>query len=159
MPGSLKRLPFKKDFYAGGLVILIGVVAIVCARGYSINSLMRMGPGFFPLALGILLTVVGVLIAGSAAAEPEADERILPERKEWLGWACIIAAPLVFILLGETCGMAPAIFGCVFVAALGDREATWKSSLYLAIGVTVFGVILFSYLLHIPLPVFRWVPL
>jgi hypothetical protein len=64
---------------------------------------------------------------------------------------------VVFILLGEHFGMAPAIFGCVFVAALGDRDATWKSSFYLAIGVTVFGVLLFSYLLHIPLPVFRWV--
>ena len=52
--------------------------------------------------------------------------------------------------------MAPATFACVFVSALGDRTATLKSSLVLAAGVTVFGVLLFSYLLKVPFPIFRW---
>lgn len=159
MEGLLKRLPYKRDFYAGGLVMLIGIGAVVEARNYPVDTLMRMGPGFFPLVLGILLVVVGVLIAGSAAGPDEGEVRILPERKEWLGWSCIIASPLVFILLGEHTGMAPAAFGCVFVAAMGDRDATWKSAVLLAAGVTVFGVTLFSYFLQIPLPIFRWVAL
>lgn len=159
MEVSLKRLPYKRDFYAGGLVILLGLGTVICARDYSVDSLTHMGPGFFPLMLGVLLVVVGVLIAGTAVASSEDQEHILPERKEWLGWSCIIASPLVFIFLGEHAGMAPATFGCVFVAALGDRDATWPSALALSVGVTVLGVGLFSYLLQIPFPVFRWVPL
>ena len=52
--------------------------------------------------------------------------------------------------------MVPATFACVFVPALGDRTATLKGSALLAAGVTFFGVLLFSYVLQIPFPMFRW---
>ena len=42
-----------------------------------------------------------------------------------------------------------------FVPALGDRTATLKGSAILAAGVTFFGVLLFSYVLKIPFPMFR----
>jgi len=51
--------------------------------------------------------------------------------------------------------MAPATFACVFIAALGDRTATFKGSFLLAAGVTFFGVLLFAYLLKVPFPIFR----
>ena len=51
--------------------------------------------------------------------------------------------------------MIPAIFACVFVCALGDKTSTLKGSLIMSAGVTVFGVILFSYLLGVPLPLLR----
>jgi len=65
---------------------------------------------------------------------------------------CILAGPVLFIIFGYYGGMIPAIFACVFVSALGDKTATYKSSLVLALGVTVFGVLLFHYLLNIPFP-------
>jgi len=43
----------------------------------------------------------------------------------------------------------------VFVCALGDSTATYKSSAILAAGITVFGVLLFHYLLSIPFPLLR----
>ena len=57
---------------------------------------------------------------------------------------------------GEFFGLVPATFSCVFVSALGDRTATLKGTTYLAAGVTFFGVLLFSYVLKIPFPMFRW---
>jgi hypothetical protein len=59
-------------------------------------------------------------------------------------------------VFGMVGGMAPATFACVFVSALGDREATWKSAFILAVLVTLFGVGLFHYLLQIPMPVLEW---
>jgi hypothetical protein len=88
---------------------------------------------------------------------PESDdERILPEHPEWLGWACILAGPLCFILFGSLFGLIPGIFFCVFVSSLGDRAATIKSSIVLATVVTIFGVGLFSYLLQVPMPLLTW---
>jgi hypothetical protein len=52
--------------------------------------------------------------------------------------------------------MAPATFACVFVAAIGDREATLRSVTVLSAVVTVFGVGLFSYVLQIPMPILSW---
>jgi Tripartite tricarboxylate transporter TctB family len=150
------RFKLKRDYYAGGLMMLIGLGAAIEGSTYNIGSLVRMGPGFFPVALGVALLLMGILIAGTALTSNEGgDERFLPENPQWLGWFCIIAGPILFIVLGSFGGMIPAIFACVFVCALGEKTATVRSSLILAAGVTVFGVLLFYYLLRVPFPLLR----
>jgi hypothetical protein len=155
----LKRsLLHKRDFYAGGLMMLFGLFAALNGPRYTLGSLMHMGPGFLPTTLGVILAILGIVIAGSAATakEGEDEEGILPEHPQWFGWGCILAGPLAFIAFGKLGGMIPGTFMCVFVAALGDRDATWRGAAILAAVVTFFGVLLFHYLLKIPMPVLRW---
>ncbi|MGA7809041.1 tripartite tricarboxylate transporter TctB family protein [Bradyrhizobium sp.] len=154
------RFNLKRDYYAGGLMVLLGVGAAVTGAGYKFGSLARMGPGFMPVVLGIALAFLGVLIAGTALGSTEDDgKKFLPDNPQWFGWLCILGGPVLFIILGLYAGMIPAVFACVFVCALGDKTATYKSSAMLAAGVTFFGVILFHYLLSIPFPVLRGVNL
>src|SRR4249919_3466886 len=153
----VRNLVRKRDFYAGGLVILLGLVMALKGPTYRLGTLMHMGPGFLPTALGVILIFLGILIAGTALGVPPGeDENILPPHPEWLGWACILAGPLCFILFGSYFGLMPGIFACVFVSAMGDRAATLKTSLLLATFVTIFGVGLFSYLLQVPMPLLTW---
>jgi hypothetical protein len=153
----VERLLRKKDFYAGGLMILFGLVMSLKGPSYRLGTLMHMGPGFLPTALGILLILLGISIAaGSLATADGEDEDILPENREWLAWACILASPLAFMLFGGYFGLAPGTFACVFVAAMGDREMTVKGAAILSALITVLGVALFSYLLQIPMPVLTW---
>jgi len=147
----------KRDFYAGMLMTLLGIGVTFNATTYSLGTLMHMGPGMFPFILGIVLTFLGLLIFGTGVVTPLGDdEHILPKQREWRGWACILLGPIMFIILGEFFGMVPATFSCVFVSAMGDREATWKGSFLLAAGITFFGVLLFAYVLQVPFPMFRW---
>ena len=147
----------KRDFYAGMLMTLLGIGVTFNSTTYSLGTLMHMGPGMFPFLLGIVLTFIGLMIFGTALATPLGeDEHILPRQKEWRGWGCILAGPILFIILGEFFGMVPATFSCVFVSALGDREATLKNSFLLAAGITIVGVFLFSYVLQVPFPMVRW---
>jgi len=155
--GLVRNLVRKRDFYAGGLVILLGLVMALKGPTYRLGTLMHMGPGFLPTALGVILIFLGILIAGTALGVPPGeDENILPPHPEWLGWACILAGPLCFMLFGSFFGLIPGTFACVFVSALGDRKATLKSAAILAAVVTVFGVGLFSYLLQIPMQLLTW---
>ena len=162
IPSPYRELARKRDFYAGGLMLLIGLgVALKGWSSYRIGTLTHMGSGFLPTALGVLLALIGIAIAGAAAVPAtgpagEADERILPEHPQWWGWFCILAGPALFVLFGRYFGLMPGTFACVFVAALGDRTATLKSTLILALIVTVFGVALFSYFLQISMPVLMW---
>ena len=150
------KFAVKRDYYAGGLMLLLGVGAAVTGTGYKFGSLARMGPGFMPVVLGVVLALIGLLIAGTALASSERDDsKFLPDHPQWFGWLCIIGGPILFIILGEYGGMIPAVFACVFVCALGDNTATYKSSAILAAGVTVFGVLLFHYMLSIPFPLLR----
>ena len=147
----------KRDYYAGGLITLFGLVAVVKGPGYGTGTLMRMGPGYMPTVLGVILILLGLTIAGSAIPQPASDdEKLLPEHPQWFAWGCILAGPILFIILGNLFGLLPATFACVLVSSLGDRGAKLKASLILATGVSVFGVLLFSYVLQISMPVLTW---
>ena len=153
----MQNLLLKKDFYAGLFMVLLGAGVTLNSTTYRLGTLAHMGPGMFPFMLGILMTFIGVLIFIAGLVTPLEDgERILPDSMEWRGWICILAGPLMFILFGEFFGMAAATFMCVFVSALGDRTATLKGSVILAAGVTIVGGFLFSYVLKVPFPLFRW---
>jgi len=153
----MQNLLQKKDFYAGLLMVLLGAGVALNSTTYNLGTLMHMGPGMFPFMLGIIMTFIGVLIFISGLMTPLDDgERILPDSMEWRGWICILAGPLMFILFGEFFGMVAATFMCVFVSALGDRTATLKGSAMLAAGITILGAFLFSYVLKVPFPLFRW---
>ena len=155
----LRELAHKRDFYAGGLMVLIGLGVALKGLTYRGGTLMHMGPGFLPTVLGVILALLGVAIALAASTQAETDDRdqrILPEHPQWWGWLCILAGPVLFIVFGHYFGLIPGTFACVFVSALGDRTASLKSSLILAIVVTAFGVGLFSYFLQIPMPVLAW---
>jgi hypothetical protein len=152
-----RKLARKRDFYAGGLMVLFGLVMAVKGPSYKLGTLMHMGPGFLPTALGVILVLLGLMIAVVAIPAPESgDERILPENPQWWGWSCILAGPVMFIICGRLGGLIPATFACVFVSALGDRTATWRGTLGLSVAVTAFGVGLFSYVLHVPMPLLAW---
>jgi putative tricarboxylic transport membrane protein len=155
--GLIQRLVRKRDFYAGLLMIFFGLVLALKGPSYRLGTLMHMGPGFLPTALGALLICLGIAISVSAIPVPEGeDEDILPEHREWFAWACILCSPLAFMLFGSFFGLAPGTFACVFVAALGDREITLKNAALLSLLISVAGVALFSYVLQIPMPVFTW---
>jgi putative Ca2+/H+ antiporter (TMEM165/GDT1 family) len=154
----ISTLVRKKDFYAGGLMILLGLGIALKGATYRTGTLMHMGPGFLPTALGVILILIGIAIGAAALApsDGEHDESILPPSPQWWAWACILLSPVFFIVFGKYFGMAPGTFACVFIAALGDRTATWLSTIVLSTVVTVFGVSLFSYFLQVPMPIFTW---
>ena len=153
----LRDLVRKKDFYAGGLMVLVGLGIALKGSTYRLGTLMHMGPGFMPTALGVLLVLLGIAIGVTALAPAaegsEESQSILPENPQWWAWFCILMSPVLFIVFGHYFGMAPGTFACVFIAALGDRTATWKSTIILSTVVTVFGVALFSYFLQVPMPI------
>jgi putative Ca2+/H+ antiporter (TMEM165/GDT1 family) len=157
---SLRELIGKRDFYAGGLMLLLGLAIALKGTTYRAGTLMHMGPGFLPTALGILLMVLGIAIAAASLAPGEdehgGNQSLLPENPQWWAWFCILMSPIAFIFFGRYFGMAPGTFACVFIAALGDKTATWKGTIILATVVTIFGVSLFSYFLQVPMPILTW---
>ena len=147
---------YNKDYYGGGLMLLLGIGAIWKGFDYHIGTLSRMGPGYFPVIVGAVLALMGVLIAlgaRSAAAPGKAKQAPPPE---WRGWFCIVAANIAFIVLGRYGGLLPATFAVVFIAALGDRQNTFKSAFLLAIAMVVVCLIVFSWALQLQFPLFRW---
>ncbi len=109
----------RKDFLGGLLILVLGLATGVQASSYDIGSLRRMGPGFFPLGLGVILGVTGVLLMLTAKSPTPPAERLAPE---WRGWLCICAGIAAFVVLGQWGGLIPATFAVVFIAARRPAE-------------------------------------
>ena len=156
----LRELIGKRDFYAGGLMILLGLGIALKGTSYRAGTLMHMGPGFLPTTLGVILVLIGIAIAvaglSPSAYEQDEDQRLLPEHPQWWAWLCILLSPVFFIFFGRYFGMIPGTFACVFIAALGDKTATWTGTIILSTVVTALGVGLFSYFLQVPMPILAW---
>jgi hypothetical protein len=149
-----------RDYYGGGLMLLFGLAAVWAGTSYRIGSLERMGPGFFPVALGVILALVGVAImigaAANAIAEGKEEEQETKLRPEWRGWICISLSIVAFVVLGKYGGLVPATFGIVFISAMGDRQNTVKSALILAAAMCLVCVAIFWYALQVQFPLFQW---
>ncbi|HEY4071571.1 MAG TPA: tripartite tricarboxylate transporter TctB family protein [Herbaspirillum sp.] len=154
-----------RDYYGGGLMLLFGASAIRAGLSYRIGTLVHMGPGFFPLALGVVLALVGVAIMLGAAMTTRAATTAaitLPDEKEenlppeWRGWICISLSIIAFVVFGQYGGLIPATFAVVFISALGDRQNTVKSAFILAAVMCAVCVAVFSYGLQVQFPLFQW---
>jgi hypothetical protein len=146
----------RREYYGGALMMLIGLAAIAQGTSYKIGTLTAMGSGFFPVALGVILVLLGIVIAGTAHRAPQ---EFAPEERapvEWRGWICILASVAAFVVLGNYGGLLPATFAVVFISALGDRGNTVWSALLLAVAMSMVCVVVFWWLLQVQFPLFTW---
>ncbi|MEJ8820436.1 tripartite tricarboxylate transporter TctB family protein [Variovorax humicola] len=158
----MKPRTFKKDYYGGALLMVTGVIAAWVAVGYKVGTPARMGPGFFPLAIGVLMAVTGLLIALSARGDAATEDGSLPGHghshgtPDLRGCICIVGSVLAFQLLGEYGGLVPATFAIVFISALGDRTNTLFQAFMLSMAMCMIAVVVFWWALQLQLPLFRW---
>jgi hypothetical protein len=144
-----------RDYAGGILMIAIGLAAAIQGARYPIGELSRMGPGFFPVALGVLLALTGLAIAIGArfARDPGSIEAGAPE---WRGWICIAGSIVAFVALGKYGGLVPATFAIVFISALGDRQNTPIGAAVLALACVAICVVVFWWALQLEFPLFQW---
>lgn len=140
-----------KDFLSGLLLIGTGAAAIFISQDYPVGSTLRMGPGYFPIALGIILIAFGIytLVQGLRTGE-----------KVQGNWSvrALILLPLsmvVFGLLVDTVGLIPALLALVFVSAAGGKEFKFLEVLIMAVILTAGSVGLFIYGLGLPYPLLK----
>lgn len=150
---------FNKDYYGGALMVIIGVSAVLASVQYHLGTLQRMGPGFFPCAVGALLALSGLLIAASARGNTPAEETGghhptgLPDLR---GGLCIVAGTVAFLVLGNYCGLLPATFAIVFISAMGDRNNSVLQAFVLSLAMMVIAVVVFWWALQLQLPLVKW---
>ena len=145
-----------REGWASGTLIVLGLGTMLQASQYNLGRLSAMGPGMFPMILGVLLALLGLLTLITSAASIEDEDEEDFGAPQWRGWGCIIGGIVAFIVLGKWGGLLPATFALVFISALGDRTHTPRSALILAAFVTLIGVVIFSWALSLQFPLLRW---
>ncbi len=137
-----------RDLIAGLLFIVLGGLAVVLARDYPFGTTMRMGPGYFPTVLGVILFLFGLYVLARGL---RTGEKL---KGEW-GWKPLVLITLSIVLFGvllDRAGMIPASVATLFVAAAAGREFRFKEVLILAVVMTAFSVAVFLWGLKLPYP-------
>jgi hypothetical protein len=137
-----------RDFWAGLMLIAIGVAAIVIARNYTFGTALRMGPGYFPSVLGGLLILFGLYLT---AVGLKTHDQIVGN------WSlrALIVLPLSLVLFGllmEHAGFVPALMVLIAGSAAAGTEFKLIEVLLLAVGLTAFAVVLFIWGIGLPYP-------
>ena len=138
------RIKSQRDFFAGLLYMAIGIAFAWGATNYTIGDGARMGPGYFPLLLGVVLALIGAVVAVRALVVETADGEPIG-KWAWKPLVLIILANMVFgILLGgvpslgiPAMGMILAIVALTFISALAGREFKFIEVLILSIILAV----------------------
>ena len=121
------QLRNKQDFWSGVMFIILGMGFAWKATSYSMGTAARMGPGYFPHWLGILMAILGaVILIGSL--RPKATKTEI-DKFDFKILAIIIGAIVVFGLTLRPLGLIVALFLLVTISSLASHEHSWKVSI------------------------------
>ena len=154
------KIGHPKNFWGGMLFIVLGLTFAVIARGvpglsflpgYAMGTPARMGPGFFPFYLGVILTILGMIIASTGIKVHERDPGVV-DRFHWKPIFYVLASIVLFGILLKSIGMLLAGILLVVGASLGSHEFRLKPVVILAVVLVIFCALVFVVGLKLPIP-------
>lgn len=154
------KIKSQKDFFSGLMFTIVGAAFALGATTYTVGTGARMGPGYFPLMLGILLAVLGAAILFNALVVETPDGHKIGK------WAF---RPLSFIILANVLfgvmigglpsiglppmGMILGIYVLTIIASMADGHFKLKEVLILATILSIGSYLAFVVLLKLQFPV------
>jgi putative tricarboxylic transport membrane protein len=134
------------DFYSGVLLIVVAAVALSYIGTLAVGTVTRMGPGYFPfglavilLGMGLVLVVKGLATAGTPVGRFYLRPLVL-----------ILLSFAVFGFLIERAGIIVAILAQVAIAHFASRETILRQSVITGVAVAAVSAVVFVVLLKIP---------
>lgn len=146
------KIKSQEDFWAGMMFIGFGLLAIYISREYPFGTASRMGPGYFPTWLGIIMSCLGAAIALGSL-------KTVGGRVTAFAWKPMILLSLAFMIFGwaiDHIGFIPAVVIMVLLGAAAGREFRIKEVIPLVIGLIIGCWALFIKGLELPFPLFWW---
>ena len=146
----------QKDFFSGLMFMGVGAAFAWGATTYKVGEGARMGPGYFPLMLGVLMAILGIAVTfKSLVVETVGGDKI--GKWAWKPLVFIIAANLIFgILLGglpsiklPAMGLIAAIYALTFIASMAEGGWKVKNTFILATVLAVGSYIAFVMVLKL----------
>ncbi len=154
------KIKSQKDFFCGVMFLVVGIAFAWGATTYNIGTAARMGPGYFPLMLGVILGFIGAGVMFKALVVQTADGDPIGAWA-WRPLVFIIGANLLFgiLLVGlpglgvPGMGLIVAIYGLTIVASFAGDEFHWGSVLAVATVLAIISYLAFVKLLNLQFPV------
>jgi hypothetical protein len=144
------KIKSQKDFVSGVMFTVVGVAFAWGATNYNIGDAARMGAGYFPLGVGTMMALLGLVMAfKSLVVDTKDGEKI--GSIAWKPLFFIVAANVAFgLLLGglpgiglPAMGLIAGIYAVIFISALAGDKFHVKELLILATVLAVGSYLAF----------------
>ena len=154
------KIKSQKDFFSGLMFMGVGIAFAWGATTYTVGTGARMGPGYFPLMLGILLAIIGAVMAFKATVvETVGGDKI--GKWAWKPLVFILLANFTFgVLLGglpsigvPAMGLIIAIYALTIIAGMAGDQFSLKSSILLATALAIGSDVAFIWALKLQIQV------
>ena len=107
-----------KDFLSGLMFVVFGLAALYFGQHLALGTTVRMGPGYVPRMLSLILVALGALVC--IVALVSGSEPV--ERPKWKPITLITIGIVCFALLFERAGLIPALVVLVTISSLAGEE-------------------------------------
>ena len=148
----MRKIANNADFWAGVMFIIFGAAAIYMSRDYPMGSAMRMGPGYFPHYLGILMVLfgLGIGIRGYFRGSEEIG------RWAFRPIVVLSVGVLAFGFLIEQVGFIPSLVALILITSLSGTEFKLLEMLLVTAVLVAGAVAVFIYGIGLPYQLFWW---
>ena len=145
-----RKIQSTQDFWTGIAFLVFGVMTAVLARKYSLGTTARMGPGYFPTLLGLILAGIGLFVLIRSLLSPGGGQ-VATIRLGLLGR--LLLSVLAFPLSLTWCGLFVAAFVTVLLAAWAGPEFNLGEGIVTAAVLSASSWLVFVYGLKQTMPV------
>lgn len=139
-----------RDFWAGVMFFVVGALFAGIALTYKLGTAARMGPGFFPFYLGVILAGLGIAIGVSGLRLKNAGPGV--EKFHWVPVFWVLFPIVVFGVLLKIIGMIVSGLLVVVLSSIGSEDFKLRPALWLALGLVAFCSLAFVGGLKLPIP-------
>jgi len=145
-----------KDLIAGLMFAVIGVIFFIGAANYQLGTAARMGPGWFPRALGGIMTFLGILIAGVGLKNQAAWAATQGIGWTWKPVVILTGAVLLFGFALPTLGMVIAIILLTLISGFAAHDKNYKELAMITVIMCLFCAAVFVWGLKLQMKLFPW---
>lgn len=140
-----------KDALGGAIFFALGTYFVFGSLQYDLGTTRNIGPGYYPLGLGLIAAGMGLLFLIRSLGRREPIARVA-----WRPLVMVLASIGAFGLVIERFGLVPAAFLSVCVASVGDPSTRLPQAALLGalIAALVWGVFVVG--LGLTIPAFAW---
>jgi hypothetical protein len=141
-----------RDIAGGALLLLTGImIAWYASATLDFGTVRRMGPGMFPMSIGVILAVFGIALMIPAFFRAGDFDAV-----EWRSAIAVLAGVGAFALAIRPLGLVPAIVSLLVVSSLAERRFRPVSLLVMCVTLPLAAYLIFRVGLGLPLAMARW---
>ena len=131
----------QKDFVSGLMFVAIGLIFSYIATTYNMGTSAKMGPGFFPFWLGLVLALLGAIVTMGATSQKAPKDTIA--KWDWPSVLWVTGSVVLFGVVLAYLGLVLSLFVLVFISAMASHEFHWKGTIVNAVILNLIAYVAF----------------